>query len=128
LTRKHHLADLQLAIMQVIWKRGEATVAEVQQDLAPRRDLAYTTVATMLKKMEHKGVVAHRANGRTFVYRPLIHRNQVRGSMVGDLVERLFAGDAAELVCHLLEADQIEPAELARVKALIDRKEKQRAR
>lgn len=114
--------------MQVVWKRGEATVAEVQEDLGPDRGLAYTTVATMLSKMEKKGVVAHRADGRTYVYRALIERGQVRGSMVGDLVDRLFAGDAAELVCHLLEAGEIEPEELARVKATINRKEKERAR
>ena len=128
LTKQHHLADLQLAIMQVVWKRGEATVAEVREDLGPQRGLAYTTVATMLSKMEKKGVVAHRADGRTYVYRALIQRRQVRGSMVGDLVDRLFAGDAAELVCHLLEAGEIEPEELARVKAMINRKEKERAR
>ena len=87
---RHTLGDLQHAIMGVLWERGEATTAEVHEALREERGLAPTTIATMLRKMEDKGVVAHRAFGRQFVYRPTVTEDLVRRSMVGELVERLF--------------------------------------
>jgi BlaI family transcriptional regulator, penicillinase repressor len=79
------LGKLQLAIMRVLWRRGEAAVAEVHEDLEAERELAPTTVATMLAKLEHKGVVAHRTEGRRFIYRPLVNEELVRRSMVDEL-------------------------------------------
>ena len=67
--RKHRLAELQLAIMQVLWDRGEATVTDVRAALRPDRDLAYNTVGTMLSKMEANSQVEHRSEGRINVYR-----------------------------------------------------------
>lgn len=122
---KHHLASLQLAIMQVLWDEGEATVGDVQQALAAERPLAYTTVATMLTKMEHKGQVTHRTRGRTHVYRPVIRREAVHRSMLSDLTNRLFRGDVTEMVAHLLDSSDVSSAELARLKALIRQKERE---
>jgi predicted transcriptional regulator len=98
--------------MAVLWKRGEATVAEVHESLREERGLAPTTIATMLRKMEDKGVVAHRAERRQFVYRPTVSEDLVRRSMVGELVERLFGGDPKALVAHLVSEHEIEPGEL----------------
>lgn len=106
------LGDLQLAIMQVLWTEGEATVSEVHQALFEERRLAPTTIATMLRKMEQKGVVAHRPEGRQFVYRAAIDRSEVHRSMVSDLVKRLFAGDPRALVSHLVEEGEVEIAEI----------------
>src|SRR5258705_11787887 len=86
----HHLGDLQLAIMRVLWAQGEATVADVHEALEPERGLALTTIATMLVKMEKKGVVDHRAEGRRFIYRPLVSEGLVRRPMVADLTAQLF--------------------------------------
>jgi predicted transcriptional regulator len=115
----HHLGDLQLAIMRVLWARGEATVAEVQEALEDERGLALTTIATMLMKMEKKGVVDHRTDGRKFVYRPTVTEKQVRRSMVSDLTSQLFRGDVTALVNHLLSEHEIEPEELAQLRAMI---------
>src|SRR3954451_13523859 len=115
----HHLGDLQLAIMRVLWNRSEATVAEVHEDLEPERGLALTTIATMLAKLEKKGVVGHRADGRRFVYQPVIDESQVRRSMVAELTSQLFRGDVTALVSHLLSEHDIDPAELAELRALI---------
>jgi predicted transcriptional regulator len=106
------LGELQHAIMTVLWSRGEATTADVHEALRAARGLAFTTIATMLRKMEDKGVVAHRAEGRQFVYRPTVTEDQVRRSMVGELVERLFGGDPKALVAHLVSEHEIEPDEL----------------
>jgi BlaI family transcriptional regulator, penicillinase repressor len=123
--QRHQLASLQLAIMQVLWDRGEATVAEVRDALAPGRRLAYTTVGTMLAKLEQNGQVAHRSESRVNIYRPLVERAQVSRSMVGDLAARLFAGDVTEMVSHLLDSTPVSPEEIARLKRLIRQKEQE---
>lgn len=114
------LGDLQHAIMAVLWDRGEATTAQVHQALRAERGLALTTIATMLRKMEDKGVVAHRAQGRQFVYRPTVTQAEVRESMVGELVERLFGGDARALVAHLVSEHEIDGADLAELRTRLD--------
>ncbi|HEV2855376.1 MAG TPA: BlaI/MecI/CopY family transcriptional regulator [Thermoanaerobaculia bacterium] len=115
----HHLGDLQLAIMRVLWSRGQATVADVHEALEPERGLALTTIATMLTKMEKKGVVSHRAEGRRFIYKPLVSESQVRRSMVADLTSQLFRGDVTALVNHLLSEHEIDEQELAQLQELI---------
>jgi predicted transcriptional regulator len=125
MSKKHHLADLQMAIMQVLWERGEATVGEVRDALALSRPLAYTTVGTMLAKMERNGQVTHRIDGRANIYRPLVKKEQVSRSMTGDLLKRLFGGDVADMVCHLLDECDVSPDELARLKRLIRQKEQE---
>jgi BlaI family penicillinase repressor len=117
---RQSLGDLQHAIMTVLWDRGEATTAHVHQALQAERGLALTTIATMLRKMEDKGVVAHRAQGRQFVYRPTVTRAEVRESMVGELVERLFGGDARALVAHLVSEHEIDGADLAELRTRLD--------
>ena len=110
---RQSLGDLQHAIMSVLWERGEATTAAVHEALRSERGLALTTIATMLRKMEDKGVVAHRAEGRQFVYRPIVTESEIRQSMVGELVQRLFDGDPNALVAHLVSEHEIDPGELA---------------
>jgi len=109
---RHTLGDLQHAIMAVLWERGEAPVADVHEALREARGLAPTTIATMLRKMEDKGIVAHSTSGRQFLYRPTVSEDQVRRSMVGELVERLFGGDPNALVAHLVSEHEIEAGEL----------------
>jgi BlaI family penicillinase repressor len=124
----YHLGDLQLAIMRVLWARGETTVADVHETLEPERGLALTTIATMLAKMEKKGVVDHRADGRKFIYRPLISEEQVQRSMVADLTSQLFRGNIPALVNHLLAEHDIRPQELAQLRELIDAHEREEDR
>ncbi len=119
----HRLGDLQLAIMRVLWHRGESTVAEVHEALREERGLAPTTVATMLTKMEKKGVLDHRTEGRRFVYRPLVSESTVQRSMVSELKERLFGGNVTALVSHLLAEHELDAEELRRLKDLIAKME-----
>jgi len=120
----HQLGDLQLAIMRVLWNRQEATVADVHEALEDERGLALTTIATMLMKMEKKGVVDHRAEGRRFIYRPTVSEGQVRRSMVADLTTQLFGGDVTALVSHLLAEHEIDAAELAEMRERIAAQER----
>ena len=114
------LGDLQLLIMRSLWQAGEATVAEVHQALRPARRLALTTIATMLRKMEDKGLVRHRLEGRQFVYQPAVEEREVRRSMTGDLIQRLFDGDAKALLNHLVREGEIDSEELADLQAMIE--------
>ncbi|MDX1503799.1 MAG: BlaI/MecI/CopY family transcriptional regulator [Thermoanaerobaculia bacterium] len=123
-SRRQVLGDLQLAIMRVLWREGEASVAGVHRRLYEERGLAPTTIATMLAKLEKKGVVEHRTEGRRFLYRPTVSEAEVTRSMVAQLTERLFAGDAAALASHLIAEHEIDAEELDRLERLIgDRQE-----
>ena len=115
------LGDLQLRIMRVLWDLNAATVSEVQRQLG-RLPLAYTTVATMLRKMEERGLVDHLEEGRKFLYRPAVSLDAVTRSMTGDLVDRLFDGSLAEAVSHLLESREISHEELDRLEQLIQQR------
>ena len=129
MTQKHKLGDLQLAIMRVLWRMDEAPVTEVHGALLEERGLAATTIATMLVKMEKKGVVTHRLDGRRYIYRATASESEVRTTMVGDITNRLFQGSAAALVSHLIEERQVTPEELRQLRALMaehDTKENQR--
>ncbi|MBK8975409.1 MAG: BlaI/MecI/CopY family transcriptional regulator [Planctomycetes bacterium] len=108
--------DLQLAILDVLWQRGEATVAEVHAALVDSRGLAVTTIATMLRKMADRGLAAQRRDGRTLVYRAAVGRDVVHRSMVEDLIDRVFAGDPTRLVSHLIEAGDLGSDDLARLR------------
>ena len=118
--RRHRLGDLQLAILRRLWTRGEASVADVHADLLEERGLATTTIATMLVKMEKKGVVTHRTEGRRYIYAATVTEDDVRRGMVSELTERLFQGDAVALVSHLLAEHDVDESELAELRALID--------
>ena len=122
------LSELQLAVMHVLWQRHNAAVAEVHEALEPERGLALTTVATVLTRLEKAGLVAHKAAGRHYVYRPLVSEESVRRSMVSVLADRLFEGDVAALVSHLVNARDIKPGDLAEVKRLIEQKERKEGR
>lgn len=126
MNHRHQLGDLQLAIMRVLWARGEASASEVHKALLDERGLAVTTIKTMLRKMEDRKIVAHRANGRQFIYRPLFAESEVREGMVDDLVKRMFRGDGTALVNHLIEAGEIDADEIDDLKALLSRKRKER--
>lgn len=129
--RSQHLGELQYAIMRVLWEEGESTVARVVERLPRNQRRALTTIATMLTKMEKKGVVDHRVEGRQFIYIPKVSESDVHRTMVADLTERLFQGDAGALVSHLISEQEFDSEELARLKSLIaerQRKEKPHGR
>jgi predicted transcriptional regulator len=114
------LTDLQIAVLSVLWDRGEATTAEVCEALRPERDLAHTTVATLLSRLERRGVVEHRKDGRQYVYQALFSRGQVRRSKLAEVTEALFGGDATALVSHLVRDGEVTAAELERIRKLVD--------
>ncbi len=117
------LGDLQLRIMKVLWSSAPATVAEVQQALQGE-PLAYTTVATMLRKMEDRQLVRHQEVGRKFLYESCISESDVSRSMADDLIDRMFGGRLADAVSHLLDTREIDRDELAQLEKLIKQRKK----
>ena len=117
------LTGLQLAILQVLWDRGEATTQDVWEAVSEERPLALTTVATLLSRLERKHVVAHRQEGRQYVYTATVTRAEVRRSKIQELTDTLFGGDSAALVSHLVRADDVNAEELERIRALLDEAE-----
>ena len=115
------LSELQIALMRVLWQRGETSTTEVAQELAEARGLKHTTIATLLTRLEKRGVVAQRRDGRQLYYRALVDEADVRRSMVADLLGALFAGDAQELVAHLVQESEIAPGDLAKVKRRLEK-------
>jgi predicted transcriptional regulator len=124
-SRNYRLGDLQLKIMKVLWERRAAGVAEVHQALGGDAGLAYTTVATMLRKMEARGLVQHEVEGRRFIYRAAVRPEAVTRSMAGDVLERLFEGRLADLLSHLLATREVSRAELLELERLIAERKKQ---
>jgi predicted transcriptional regulator len=115
------LTGLQLAVMRVLWARGEASVLDVQEALRQDdRHLAQTTVATLLSRLEKRGVATYRLDGRQYVYRARISEADVRESVLADVTQGLFGGDVTTLVSHLLSTNDVDEADLARVRAMID--------
>ena len=115
----HSLTDLQLAIMDAVWRRGEATASEVHQDVVDSTGIARKTVGTLLTRLENQGVLAHRVDGREFVYRPAVTRQEVRRATVHNVIQTLFHGSLPALVSQALESEEVAAGDLQKVEELI---------
>src|SRR5512145_3351806 len=119
------VSELQHEILRILWSRGEARAAEVHEGLSEARDLAPTTVSTLLSRMEKKGLLTHRTEGRQFVYRAVVTESEIRRSMVTDLAERVFEGDLTAMVSDLLGRAHVSAEELETIRELLDRKQEE---
>lgn len=108
---KTGLTKLELELMQVIWRLGSSTVSAVQAELS--RNLAYTTVQTMLNILERKGKLRREIRGRAYVYSARVTKAKALGHGVRDLIDRMFGGSSEELVMSLLKNGQIDAKRLA---------------
>ena len=94
---KKRLGKLELQVMKLIWDSGTATVRDVWEKLYPGKRLAYTTIATVMRKLEGKGFLKHDEKDRTYIYRPVLDQDEVSQGLLGDLIDGLFDGSAAIL-------------------------------
>jgi predicted transcriptional regulator len=115
-SRSGQLTPLELDIMSVLWRLGEGNVQAVQAALP--RELAYTTVQTVLNILHRKGKVKRAKRDRAYFYRPVVSQSQVARHAVSQIVERLFGGSAESLVMSLVETRQLTPAKLDRLRRL----------
>ena len=119
--KSEHLTPLELEIMHVLWETGPANVQSVQQHL--ERELAYTTVQTMLNILQRKGKVRRTLKDRAYFYKPAVSRSQVVSQHMSDIVERLFGGSAESLVMSLVETKHLTRKTLERLHKLLDEAE-----
>lgn len=116
------LTEAELRLMEVLWDKQRATVAEVTEALPPP-PLAYNTVLTTMRILEQKGYVQHQEEGRAYVYEPLVAREEAAKSAVGQLLKRFFGNKSAALALRLVEEERPSEEELLRLKALIEKYE-----
>jgi predicted transcriptional regulator len=116
------LTEAELDIMDALWQAREGTVREIMAHLPPARELAYTTVATMLRILEQKGFATSRLEQRKLVYAPALERQPYERRGLRHVVQRLFGGDPLSLVRALVDDTELSEAELAELQALVDEK------
>lgn len=114
------LSPAQHEIMEIVWTRGEVTAAQVRQVLSRDRDVARNTVRTLLERMEDKGWLTHRVEGRTFLYSAARPRHDSVGRKVREIVDTLCGGSPEALVAALLDYRGLQPGELTRIRKLLD--------
>ncbi|HKE37166.1 MAG TPA: BlaI/MecI/CopY family transcriptional regulator [Candidatus Baltobacteraceae bacterium] len=120
--RSTTLTEAELRLMDVLWQKGSATVAEVTAALPPP-PIAYNSVLTTMRILEQKGYVDHEEAGRAFVYRPIVEREAAAQNAVGHVLSRFFDNSAGELALRLIENEKPSRDELSRLKALIEQYE-----
>ena len=116
------LTRLELEIMHVLWVTGAANVQTVQQGLD--RELAYTTVQTMLNVLRRKGRVRRRLRGRAFDYAPVLTREKAASNAIGDMIDRLFGGSVDGLLMSLVKNKQLDPTKLQELSGLVEEHER----
>ncbi|HEV3155132.1 MAG TPA: BlaI/MecI/CopY family transcriptional regulator [Candidatus Baltobacteraceae bacterium] len=119
------LTEAELRLMEVLWDKGRATVAEVTEALPPP-PLAYNTVLTTMRILEQKGYVSHQEDGRAYVYQPLIERDDAAKSAVGNILQRFFGNKSGALALRLVEENRPSDEELQHLKRLIEQYEEDR--
>jgi len=120
------LGQLQRAAIEVVWKLGEASVHQVREQLCRHRKLAYTTVLSVMQKLEKAGWLRHRTEGKSYIYLPTLTREQAGASSVRKFMERMFDGDALLMFQHLMRESKLSDGELGELRKMIDEKRKER--
>jgi predicted transcriptional regulator len=113
------ISDAEHAVMEVLWRRAPLTATEVGDALTEDRDWSPQTVKTLLSRLVAKQVVAHEADGRRYLYRPLVARDAYVTDESQRLVDRLFGGKLTPLVAHLAETQQLSDTDIEEIEALL---------
>ena len=119
------LGQLQRAVMEVVWQLGQASVHQVREQLAQKKELAYTTVLTAMQKLEKAGWLKHRAEGKSYVYLPTRSREQAGAKSAMKFIKRVLDGDALLMFQHLIRQSNLSNQELAELRKTIDQKRKE---
>ena len=120
------LGELQKAVMEAVWELGEASVGQVRERLGRHPEPAYTTILSVMQKLEKAGWLTHRAEGRSYTYLPVRSREEAGATSLRTFVERVFRGDRLLLFQHLLEDEDLSDDDLKALKTMIDRRRKEK--
>ena len=122
------LTEVELELMNILWRIGGGTVADVLSNLPPERPLAYTSVSTILRILEQKEVLSSEKLGRGHRYQPLVPKEVYEAYALDHVVGRVFGGEPLALVRRLMDTAGLSKKDLAELKALLDRKEREARR
>jgi BlaI family transcriptional regulator, penicillinase repressor len=114
------LTGAELRIMDVLWRKGSATVQQVLEAMPAKPSLAYNSVLTTVRILEKKGYVKHVKDGRAYVYKPQIQRNEATRSEIRHLVSRFFGNSHEALVLNILEDEGLDQKELKHLREMLD--------
>ena len=117
-----NISPAEMEVLRLLWQLEEATVTEVHAQLPVKRDVAYCTVQTLLRRLESKGHVNHHKRGKAYVFTPTARQDDVLKASVGDFVERLFGGDPIPLIQYLAEHESISEADIDRLRDIVKKK------
>jgi predicted transcriptional regulator len=118
--------ELELEILKILWRDGDSTVSHVRKALTPFRDLAHTSVMTMMKIMTEKGYLQrYKKTGKRYYYKALVSEQETTQRMLGDVVARLYEGSVMSAMVNLLEIGEIKEDELNELVQIIQQKEKE---
>jgi predicted transcriptional regulator len=119
------LGELQRAVMEVVWRQGEASVHSVREQLSRHKELAYTTILTTLQKLEKAGWLCHRSKGKSYIYVPTRSREQAGAGSVKRFLKQVFEGDAVAMFQHLIREGDLSEQDLREVRKMIEEKRKE---
>lgn len=117
------LGETEMEVLNHVWDMGEATVKQVRKRILKNREVAYTTIMTVMKNLTEKGYLKYRKDGVTYVYSPAQEPDSVRSNIITDLMKKAFKGSPKELVQALVNSDDLSSKELAEIKTMIDQME-----
>jgi len=121
------LGEVQRTVLEIVWARGEASVHDVRKQLGRnKKRLAYTTVLTVMQKLEKAGWLEHRAEGKSYVYTPTRSREEAGAGSVRQFLKRVFGGDAVAMFQHLIRESDLSDEELGTLRKMIEEKRKER--
>ena len=117
------LGETEMEVLHHVWDLGEATVKQVRKRILENREVAYTTIMTVMKNLAEKGYLKYRKDGVTYVYSPAQEPDSVRSSLVKELINKVFKGSPKELVQTLVESEDLNEKDLSEIKGMIDQME-----
>jgi len=117
------LGETEIEVLNHVWDFGEATVKDVLSRVRKDRDVAYTTIMTVMKNLAEKGYLTYRKDGVTYVYRALEKPEEVRSNLVNNLISKVFKGSPSELVKTLVRSEDLTEDEISQIKNMIDNME-----
>ena len=116
------LTDFELQIMNIVWKLRSATVTDVIEKLPANKDYAYTTISTMMRLLEQRGILSTVKNGKTHIYVPEISQVDYEGKALNHVVQSLFRDEPTHLVRRLIDSKNLSASELDELRQMIDQK------
>jgi predicted transcriptional regulator len=122
---KHNLTPVEFELMEILWKIGKGTVHDVLENLPGNRNLAYTSVSTILRILEQKKILTTKKNGRQHIYLPVLNKQTFATHSVKKIVREVFSGNSVELVAYLVNENTITESEISEIQKLLSKKKKE---